>query len=99
MVRVVGRLRHQDFSDLTTETWILFLRLWRRMIDDFRGEHERSLGVDHRDAIGNRRHVFLMKGNQPPGLDQDLPPRRGLPEDLAVEGAILHVQDVVRSAG
>ena len=39
--------------------------------------------------------MFLMKGNQPPGLDEDPPARRGLPENLAVEGAILHVQNAL----
>ena len=38
-VRVAGRLRHQDFSDLTTETWILSCGCGP-MIDDFEEEHD-----------------------------------------------------------
>ena len=60
-----------------------------------RSDHDGGIRVEERHAIGDRRHVPVGEGDQPPRSDQHLLAGRRLPEDLAVERAGLHVEPPV----
>ena len=86
-------LRHHDLvAEALALARILHARLIRPVAEHVRSDHHRRLGIEHGDGIGDGGHVALGEGDQPPRFDQHPLAGSGLPENLAIEGARLHVE-------